>query len=150
MSVADRPGAVLFACNLNSVRSPLAEALMKLTYGTQIYVDSCGVQPKPELDPFVVEVIEEVGGDLSHHRPKSFDELNDGSFDLIITLTPEAHHNALDRAHGKAVEVVYWPTPDPTFVTDGRDRILEAYRQTRDHLKRRIVERFGDPLSVGG
>lgn len=146
----ERPSAVLFACNLNSVRSPLAEALMKLTYGYDIYVDSCGVEPKPDLDPFVVEVIEEVGGDLSHHRPKSFDQLNDGSFDLIITLTPEAHHHAMDRAHGKAVEVIYWPTPDPTTATGSREQILDAYRQTRDYLLRLIKQRFGDPLSLGG
>jgi len=145
-----RPDAVLFACNLNSVRSPMAEALMKLTYGRTIYVDSCGVEPKPELDPFVVEVIDELGGDLSHHKPKSFDQLNDGSFDVIITLTPEAHHHALDRARGKAVEVAYWPTHDPTTASDSREQILEVYRQTRDHLLRLILQRFGDPLSLGG
>ncbi len=145
-----RPGSVLFACNLNSVRSPMAEALMKLMYGYDIYVDSCGVEPQDALDPFVVEVIDEVGGDLSHHKPKSFDQLNDGSFDVIITLTPEAHHHAMDRAHGKAVEVAYWPTHDPTTASGSREQILQSYRQTRDHLQRLIVERFGDPLSLGG
>jgi protein-tyrosine-phosphatase len=146
----DRPGAVLFACNLNSVRSPLAEAIMKLTYGHEIYVDSCGVEPKDELDPFVVEVIEEIGGDLSHHHPKSFDALNDGSFDVIITLTPEAHHHALDKVHRQAAQVIYWATPDPTAERGSRDQILEAYRRTRDHLRRLILETFGEPLSVGG
>lgn len=146
----ERPGAVLFACNLNSVRSPMAEALMKLMYGVEMYVDSCGVEPRDDLDPFVVEVIDELGGDLSAHHAKSFDELNDGSFDLVITLTPEAHHHAMDRAAGKAVEVVYWATPDPTAVQGSRDQRLQAYRDARDHLRARIIERFGDPLSVGG
>ena len=148
--MADLPQAVLFACNINSVRSPMAEALVKLLYGFEIYVDSCGVAPKPDLDPFVVEVIDELGGDLSHHRPKSFADLVDTSFDLVISLTPEAHHQALKLAEGKAMEAVYWPTPDPTGASGSREQILDAYRQARDYLKARIVERFGQGPSVGG
>jgi protein-tyrosine-phosphatase len=146
----DRPGAVLFACNINAVRSPMAEALMKLFYGFEIYVDSCGVAPRDELDPFVVEVIDELGGDLSHHRPKAFDDLTDTSFDLVVSLTPEAHHRALQMTEGRAMEAVYWPTPDPTLATGSRDQILDAYRQARDHLKARILDRFGHAPSVGG
>lgn len=148
--MTDLPGAVLFACNLNSVRSPMAEALMKVLYGRAVYVDSCGVSPKAELDPFAIEVIDELGGDLSHHRPKSFRDVTDGSFDVIISLTPQAHHNALEMARGKAVEVVYWPTPDPTLASGNREAIVAAYRATRDHLRERIVARFGHPQSHGG
>lgn len=146
----ERPGAVLFACNVNSVRSPMAEALVKLLYGFDIYVDSCGVAPKPDLDPFVIEVIDELGGDLSHHRPKAFADLTDTSFDLVVSLTPEAHHQALDMASGRAMEALYWPTPDPTLATGSRDQILDAYRQARDHLKARIQAQFGQRPSVGG
>jgi protein-tyrosine-phosphatase len=148
--MGDLPGSVLFACNVNSVRSPMAEALVKLLYGFEIYVDSCGVSPKPELDPFVVEVIDELGGDLSHHRPKSFDDLVDTSFDVVITLTPEAHHHALDLARGRAMQTEYWPTNDPTLASGNREAILDAYRRVRDELKARIIARFGQPPSLGG
>ena len=148
--MSDLPGSVLFACNINSVRSPMAEALMKLLYGREVYVDSCGVQPKPDLDPFAVEVIDESGGDLADHRPKSFADLTDTSFDVVISLTPEAHHHAVELARGRSMEIVYWPTPDPTLVSGNREAILDAYRQTRDHLRRRISERFGRPASLGG
>ena len=148
----DLPGAVLFACNLNAVRSPMAEALMKLLFGVQVYVDSCGVRPQPELDPFVIEVIDELGGDVSHHHPKSFEDLalRDGSFDLVISLTPEAHHRAADFARGKAMDILYWPTHDPTLVTGSREAILDAYRATRDALKAKILARFAEPQSGGG
>lgn len=148
--MADRPGAVLFACNINSVRSPMAEALVKLLYGFDIYVDSCGVMPKDELDPFAIEVLDELGADLSHHRPKSFGDLTDTSFDLVISLTPEAHHQGLKMTEGRAMDAEYWPTPDPTTATGSREQILDAYRQTRDHLKSRILDRFGRGPSLGG
>ena len=147
---AELPGALLFACNLNAVRSPMAEAVMKLIFGVQVYVDSCGVRPQPDLDPFVVVVIDELGGDLSHHHPKSFEDLSDGSFDMVISLTPEAHHRALEFARGKAMRVIYWPTPDPTLVTGSRDAMLAAYRETRNALRDHIITHFGAPMSVGG
>jgi len=141
---------VLFACNINAVRSPMAEAMTKQLVGHEIYVDSCGVAPRPALDPFAVSVIEEIGCDLSHHHPKSFDDLVDGSFDLIISLTPEAHHRAAEYARGRAVDIVYWPTPDPTLETGNRESRLEAYRATRDRLRGLIIQRFGTRPSVGG
>jgi protein-tyrosine-phosphatase len=149
---ADLPGAVLFACNLNTVRSPMAEALMKLIFGFEVYVDSCGVYPHPDLDPFVVAVIDELGGDLSHHHPKSFEDMaaRDGSFDVVISLTPEAHHRALEFARGRAVDVHYWPTADPTLVTGSREQRVEAYRNVRNDLHDRILARFGEPMSIGG
>lgn len=147
---ADLPGAVLFACNLNAVRSPMAEAMMKLLFGFEVYVDSCGVRPQPDLDPFVVAVIDELGGDLSHHHPKSFEDLRDGSFDMVISLTPEAHHRALDFSRGRAMEVLYWPTPDPTLATGPRETVLEAYRETRNALRDHIITQFGHRLSIGG
>jgi protein-tyrosine-phosphatase len=148
--MSDRPASVLFACNLNSVRSPMAEAMVKLLYGFDIYVDSCGVSPREELDPFVVEVMDEIGGDLSHHHPKAFSDLTDTSFDLVVSLTPEAHHHALAMSKDKAMEAVYWPTPDPTLAAGNREAVLDAYRQARDHLRSRIVERFGRTPSLGG
>ncbi len=138
----DMPNAVLFACNLNAVRSPMAEALTKHFFPNQIYVDSVGVRAG-ELDPFVISVMQEMGIELSRHRSKSFDQLEDTLFDLIISLTPEAHHNALELTRTMAVEAEYWPTQDPTIITGSRDQRLEAYRQVRDELMERIRKRFG-------
>ena len=95
--MADLPGAVLFSCNYNRVRSPMAQALMRLTFGDRIYVESCGLKPSDDdVDPFVVAVMDELGADLSNFQPKTFGELIDGSFDLVISLTPEAHHRAVE------------------------------------------------------
>jgi protein-tyrosine-phosphatase len=150
MADARPPGAVLFACNLNRVRSPMAEGLMKLMYGTEIYVDSCGLAPTGELDPFAVAVMEEIGADLSRHHAKSFDDLAPASFDLVVPLTPEAHARALAATHGAAVEIDYWPTPDPTGAIGTREAVLDAYRATRDALRAHIERRFGKPSTFGG
>jgi protein-tyrosine-phosphatase len=142
------PGAVLFACNHNRVRSPLAEALLKKMLGDRIYVDSCGLKPQLGdeariVDPFAAAVMAEVGCDLSRHRPKTFDDLEDASYDLIISLTPEAQHRAVELTRGRAAEIEYWPTFDPTLVEGAREARLEAYREVRDGLEARIAERFG-------
>ncbi|THD62719.1 low molecular weight phosphatase family protein [Phenylobacterium sp.] len=157
---ADAPppliGAVLFACNLNQVRSPMAEALLKRLVGTRIYVDSCGLR-RPALvhddvrdedveagvDPFAQAVLAEIGCDVGRHRPKTFTELEDSSFDLVISLTPEAQHRAVELARGRAAEIEYWPTHDPTLADGSREARLEAYREVRDTLARRIATRFG-------
>jgi protein-tyrosine-phosphatase len=150
------PGAVLFTCNFNRVRSPMAEALFKLMLGRDVFVDSCGLWRGPlepdepadavQADPFVGRVMAEVGYDLIHHRTKTFDELEDTSFDLVISLTLESQQRALEIARGRAADIEYWPTSDPTLVEGSRDVRLAAYRQVRNELARRIAERFGAPL----
>jgi Protein-tyrosine-phosphatase len=145
------PDAVLFACNLNRVRSPMAEALLKRLVGDRVFVDSCGLRAaaadedegQPGADPLAVEVMGELGCDLSAHRPKTFDELEDDSFDLIISLTPEAQHRAVEMTRGRASEIEYWPIFDPTLSEGSREARLEAYRHVRDVLAARIAERFG-------
>src|ERR1051325_4278103 len=130
------PQAGLFACGLNSVRSPMAEGLFKQMLGRSIYVQSAGVR-KDELDPFAVAALEEVGIDIARHRPITFDELEDWeglNFDLIVTLSPEAHHKALELTRRIAAEVEYWPTPDPTAIEGSREQRLDAYRAVRDQL----------------
>ena len=136
-----RPGAVLFACGMNAVRSPMAEAIVKHLFPRQIYVQSAGVRAG-ELDPFAVAVMEEIGIDTGRHKPKTFDDIEDTNFDLIVTLAPEAHHKARDLTRGSDLEVEYWPTADPTLATGSRDQIMESYRQVRDGLMKRIKERF--------
>ena len=146
------PGAVLFACNFNRVRSAMAENLMKLMYGTRVYVDSCGLRQDEETepDPFAVAVMDELGADLRGHRPKTFDDLEDDSFDLVVSLTPEAQHRAVEIARRRAVELAYWPIQDPTLAMGSREAVMEAYREARDALAARIRERFGKPTTFGG
>jgi protein-tyrosine-phosphatase len=136
------PHAVLFSCNLNLIRSVMAKGLMQLRFGKTIWVDSCGARKGLEPDPFVAAVMDEVGVDIAKHRPKSFDELDDLNFDLIITLTPPAHHRALELTRTVAADVEYWPTFDPTVTQGTREQIMGEYRAVRDALDRRIAERF--------
>jgi protein-tyrosine-phosphatase len=135
------PSAILFACSMNAIRSPMAAALMKHFHGHTIYVDSTGVRAGP-LDPFMVAAMDEIGIDLSRHRAKSFDELEDDYFDLIVTLSPEAHHRALEMTRTMACDVEFWPTADPTAVEGSRETRLDAYRAVRDALAQRITARF--------
>ncbi len=144
---AARPLAVLFACGFNAVRSPIAAALFAQIFGRTIYVGSAGVR-KGELDPFAVAVMEEIGVDISRHKPVTFEELEDWeglNFDLIVTLTPQAHHRALELTRTSAVDVEYWPTPDPSAFEGSRAQRLDAYRELRDQLLVRIRERFAGP-----
>jgi protein-tyrosine-phosphatase len=147
---ATQPLAVLFACGLNSVRSPVAAGLFAQMFGRTIYVGSAGVR-KGELDPFAVAVMAEIGIDISRHKPITFEELDELeglNFDLIVTLSPEAHHRALELTRTSAVDIEYWPTVDPTDIEGSREQRLDAYRQVRDQLLTRIRERFGARRSV--
>ncbi len=140
-----RPLAVLFACGLNSVRSPMAMGLFRQIVGPGTYVCSAGVR-KDELDPFAVVALQEVGADIAKHRPMTFEELDEWeglNFDLIVTLAPEAHHKALELTRTLAADVEYWPTADPTAVEGSREQRLNAYREVRDQLAARIKQRFG-------
>jgi protein-tyrosine-phosphatase len=119
----EEPNAVLFACFQNAVRSPMAEALLKHHRGTSMYVDSCGVR-QGQLDP------------------KSFEQMEDSFFDLIVSLSPEAHHRATELTRTMACDIEYWPTLDATIVEGTREMRLAAYRQVRDDLQRRIKSRF--------
>jgi protein-tyrosine-phosphatase len=145
---ARNPQAVLFACGFNSVRSPMAESLLRQMFPA-LYVKSAGVR-KAELDPFAVSVMSELGQDISGHKPMTFEELEDWeglNFDLIITLSPEAHHKALELTHTIAADVEYWPTPDPTGSEGSREQRMDAYRAVRDQLQKRIKDRFSGQQS---
>ena len=146
------PQAVLFACGLNSVRSPMAESLLRQMFPHAIYVKSAGVR-KGELDPFAVAIMAELGQDISRHKPMTFEELDDWeglNFDLIITLSPEAHHKALELTRTLAADVEYWPTPDPTGAQGNRAQKLEAYREVCDGLLLRIRKRFARASAASG
>lgn len=139
------PASVLFACTLNSIRSPMAEGLLKHFHGRRVYVDSCGVR-RLDVNPFAVAVMAELGIDVSRHRAKTFDLLEDTSYDLVITLSPEAHHRALEMTRTMACDVEYWATFDPTVMEGSREAVLDAFRAVRDQLKARILARF--PLAA--
>jgi len=136
-----RVTAVLFMCAHNAVRSPMAAGIARHFFGRSLYIESCGVRPE-ELDPFAVAVMSEMGIAIAEHRPQSLDELIDTSFDLIITLSPEAHHQALELTRTQALDVEYWPTYDPTAAEGPREQRLAAYREIRDLLLERILARF--------
>jgi protein-tyrosine-phosphatase len=142
---AGPPHAVLFACAQNSVRSPMAAAMFRRLFGQISYARSAGAR-KGDADPFAVAVMDEIGIDLAKHRPRTFEELEDLdglNFDLIVTLSPEAHHRALEITRALAVDVEYWPTNDPTTTEGSREQRLDGYRALRDQLMARIKQRFG-------
>ncbi len=143
-----QPGAVLFACSFNAVRSPMAAAIARHLFPGKIFVDSAGAR-RGELDPFAVTVMDELGLDISHHRPQTFEDLEDSNFDLIVSLAPDAYHKALEYTRYNSVEAEYWPTADPTLATGSRERILDEYRAVRDQLMARIKARLGWKPSFG-
>jgi len=138
------PASLLFACSENSVRSPMAEALAKRLYGQASYIDSVGVRAS-EVDGFAAAALDELGIDVHRHHAKTFGDVDPSSFDLIVTLSPEAHHQALEFTRGTAVEVEYWPVMDPSGVEGSREMRLSAYRSTRDQILARLKARFGAP-----
>jgi protein-tyrosine-phosphatase len=142
--LADLPGSVLFACTSNAIRSPMAEGYLKYLHGKRIYVDSVGVR-SGELDGFAVAAMAEIGIDISNHQAKTFDDLQDTTFDIVISLSPEAQHKAVEMTRTMAIEVVFWNTLDPSVVEGSRETMLEAYRQVRDQLIAKIHERFPPP-----
>ncbi|MBB4566643.1 low molecular weight phosphatase family protein [Rhizobium leucaenae] len=140
------PGAILFMCGLNTIRSPMAEAIARGMLPQGTYVASAGVRAG-ERNPFVDVVLDEIGLSLGRRQPQTLEELEDDFFDIIITLSPEAHHAALELTRSNAIDVIYWPTIDPSVAGGTREQILNAYREVRDHLlgliESRLVEHRG-------
>jgi arsenate reductase len=153
MSVGEFPQAVLFCCDHNAVRSPMAEALMKKFYGQRAYVQSAGVKNDMEIDGFSVAVCAELGIELSRHRSRSFEEMQElgddlGQYDLIIALSARSKTQALDLTKHYHLTVEYWPIIDPTSLGgDTREAKMAAYRQVRDQIRDKLIERFGPPTA---
>ncbi|WP_112323899.1 arsenate-mycothiol transferase ArsC [Oceanibium sediminis] len=144
---ADKPTSVLFCCDYNSVRSPMAEGIMKKIHGTRIYVQSAGVRHEQEVDGFSVAVCAEIGVELTRHRTRSFEEMEEwgdafDSYDLIVALSPASLRHAQEYTRVHAIDVEYWPIFDPTGLGETREEKLAAYRQARDQILARIKERF--------
>ena len=150
MGLAELPQSVLFCCDHNAVRSPMAEGLMKKFYGTEAYVQSAGVYNDLEIDGFSIAVCEELGVELSRHRSRSFDEMQEwgddlSGFDLVVALSPGSQRRALELTRYYHLEVEYWPILDPTGLGETREQKLNSYRQARDQIKDRMLDRFGEP-----
>ena len=144
------PQSVLFCCDHNAVRSPMAEGIMKKFYGVATYVQSVGVTNDMEIDGFAIAVCQEIGVELSRHRSRSFDEMQElgehlSSFDLVVALSPASQHRALELTRQFHLEVEYWPIMDPTGLGETREVKLNAYRQTRDQIVTQITARWGAP-----
>lgn len=148
---ADSPGSVLFACDHNAVRSPMAEGIMKKYYGQRIFVQSAGVHHDIDIDGFSIAVCGEIDVDLARHRVRSFKDMEDwgdqiDGYDLIIALSPASQRQALEYTRYFSLDVEYWPIFDPTDMGRTRDEKLAAYRQARDQIDKHILERFGPPV----
>jgi len=144
------PQSVLFCCDHNAVRSPMAEGIMKMLYGTDVYVQSAGVKSDMDIDGFSIAVCRELGVELDRHRSRSFDEMEQwgddlSSFDVIVALSPASQRKALDLTRLYHLDVVYWPILDPTGLGETREAKLNAYRQTRDQIIKHLKETWGDP-----
>ena len=151
-SAASFPTSVLFCCDHNAIRSPMAEGMMKRFYGRRAYVQSAGVHNDMEIDGFAIAVCQEIGVELARHRTRSFEEMRDwgddlGQFDLIVALTPASQRQALELTRHYHLNVEYWPIMDPSGIAENREARLALYRQTRDQIRGRIIARFGPPYT---
>ncbi|MCF6443976.1 low molecular weight phosphatase family protein [Nereida sp. MMG025] len=147
----DLPTSVLFCCDHNAVRSPMAEGLMKKFYGMDTYVQSAGVKSDLEVDGFSIAVCEEMGVELGRHRARTFDEMEEwgddlGSFDLVVALSPASQRAALELTRRYHLEVIYWPIMDPTGLGETREAKLDSYRQARDQIINNMREMWGDGI----
>ncbi|WP_183530296.1 low molecular weight phosphatase family protein [Yoonia ponticola] len=151
--IQDLPQSVLFCCDHNAVRSPMAEGIMKKLYGTECYIQSVGVKNDLEIDGFAIAVCQEIDVELSRHKSRSFDEMENwgddlSSFDLVLALSPASQRRALDLTQFYHIEVEYWPILDPTGLGDNREAQLVNYRQARDQIRERLIARWGQGIEI--
>ncbi len=143
---AGQVGAILFACNINAVRSAMAEAMIKDSFPRKIFADSCGVTPGIQ-DGFAIAAMQEIGVDMSAHQPKSFDDLDSGFYDVIISFSPEAHAAAEALTMNMDCITLYWPVDNLAGLTGSRDEMLRAYRHVRDDIRSKLSIYFGKPIA---
>jgi protein-tyrosine-phosphatase len=147
------PQSVLFCCDHNAIRSPMAEGIMKRFYGMEVYVQSVGVKNDLEIDGFAIAVCQEIGVELTRHRTRSFDEMEQwgddlSSFDLVVSLSPASQRRALDLTRLFHLDVEYWQILDPSGLGETREAKLVSYRQSRDQIVGHLKKRFGPPTQV--
>lgn len=126
---------------------------MKKFYGQDTYVQSAGVHNDMEIDGFSVAVCAELGIELARHRSRSFDEMQEwgddlSAFDLVVALSPASQRRALELTRLFHLDVEYWPIMDPSGMGEEREAKLARYRQTRDQIRTRMLDRFGSPTQT--
>ena len=146
------PGSVLFCCDHNAIRSPIAEGLAKLYYGKKIFIQSAGILNDFEIDGFAISVCEEIGVKLAKHQPRSFldmDQWGDriDSFDLVVALSETSKRKVIEATKSYAVRVIYWPIFDPTVTVNRWEEKIANYRKTRDQISAKLIDFFGNPIS---
>jgi len=148
--ISKLPQSILFCCDHNAVRSPMAEGLMKKFYGSKTYVQSAGVLADKDIDGFSIAVCAELDIELARHKSRSFDEMQKlgdelSSFDLIVALSPASQTEAAKITRFYTLQVDYWPIIDPTGIGEGREENLVSYRKARDQIIERLITKFGPP-----
>ena len=146
------PGSVLFCCDHNAIRSPIAEGLAKLYYGKKIFIQSAGILNELEIDGFAISVCEEIGIKLAKHQPRSFldmDQWGDriDSFELVVALSETSKRQVIEATKSYAVKVIYWPIFDPTVAVNRWEEKMENYRKTREQISSKLIDFFGTPIS---
>ena len=139
-------GAILFACNINAVRSAMAEAMVKHAFPGRVFVDSCGVTPGIQ-DGFATAVMQEIGLDISSHEPKSFDDLDSGFYDVIVSFSTEAHAVARALSLNIDCETLLWPVDNLANLNGSREEMLRAYRYVRDDIRVKLSLYFGKEIA---
>ena len=137
--------SILFVCNINSIRSPMAEAILKLWFNKKIFIDSCGIR-NGKIDHMAIEVMAEENFDLTNHSSKLFSDLESTYFDLIITFTNEAYSEVKSQTKTQDCEIEYIDIPGASQTTGNRQQRLDSYRQVRDLLIEKLKDRFSDYL----
>ena len=141
--------SVLFCCNYNSVRSPMAEGIFKKLIDQRIFVQSAGVFDTLEIDGFTVKVCDEINVKLSKHRVRSLKEMEKeggftGGFDLVVALTKESLEEVRKYSRYSSVMIEDWIVEEPVKDENDINQTIGSYRNTRDIILKKINERFRD------
>jgi arsenate reductase (thioredoxin) len=128
---------VLILCTGNSARSPMAEGLLRHDGGANFVVESAGVEPS-FVRTEAIEVMRELGIDISGHRSKSVDEFAGQPFDYVITVCDNANQNC--PIFPAATQHIHWSVEDPAAVDGDEQTRLQAFRNARDELRGRLSE----------
>ncbi len=138
----DLPASVLFVCTLNSIRSPMAEGMMKARFGDRVYVQSCGLEAG-EVSDLMVAVMREKSLDMQNHKSKTLAEMSDTSFDVAIAFNTDAESALRAFFDDSDTQIECWPTPDPTAGAMDVRAMMDNFRAVRDVIEMRIDKKFG-------
>jgi arsenate reductase (thioredoxin) len=124
---------ILFLCTGNSCRSQMAEGLVNSVYGAKFHACSAGVKPEKEISQLAVEVMGEIGINISNNKPKNLSQFKDDSFEYVVTLCSNAQENC--PYFPAKTKVIHKGFQDPMPTND-----IKIYRNVRDEIKSFIRE----------